>query len=241
MRVEHVPALLAGALVLVLGFDEGGFASASWVWSVVPLMLVAGAFLAGLAARPSPMELWFLAVLAGLLVWTLVSSIWSLDPTASVLDGERLLLYVSSAAAFVLLARPGSRLGLLVGVLVAVAVLCVAGLADVAVGDDPIGAVTDDPGSEDRLAEPSGTRTAWRCSRRWGRSWPSGSPSPRRFAACAQPACCSFLCSLRRSISRTRGAGGSRLRSACWLCLPCEWAHWTAGSSSESARSCSSP
>jgi hypothetical protein len=156
LRLDHVPGLLAGALVLVLGFDEGGFASASWVWSVVPLALVAGALLAGLAARPSPMELWFLAVLAGLLVWTLVSSIWSLDPTGSVLDGERLLLYVSAAAAFVLLARTGSRPGLLVGVLAAVAVLCIAGLADAAVGNDPIGVVTDDPGSDDRLAEPVG-------------------------------------------------------------------------------------
>ena len=39
LRLDHVPGLLAGALVLVLGVDEGGFASASWVWSVVPLAL----------------------------------------------------------------------------------------------------------------------------------------------------------------------------------------------------------
>ena len=123
---------------------------------MVPLTLVAGVLLGGLAARPSRVELWFLAAFAGLLVWTLVSWVWSLDPTASVLDGERLLLYVSAAAAFVLLARPGSRPGLLVGVLVAVAVLCMAGLGDAAIGDDPIGPVTDDPGSDDRLAEPVG-------------------------------------------------------------------------------------
>ena len=218
LRGEHVPALVAGALVLVLGFDEGGFASASWVWSVVPLMLVAGALLAGLAARPSPVELGFLGALAGVLVWTVVSSIWSLDLTASVLDGERLLLYVASAAAFVLLARPGSRPGLLVGSSWPSPFSASRVSPTPAVGDDPVGAVTDDPGS----------------------SRP-GSPSPRRLAACAQPACCSFLCSLRRFISRTRGAGGSPSRSACWFCLPCEWAHWTAGSSSESARSCSSP
>ena len=34
--------------------------------------------------------------------------------------------------------------------------LCSAGLADAVVGEDPIGAVTGDPGSEDRLAEPVG-------------------------------------------------------------------------------------
>ena len=156
LRADHVPALLAGALVLVLGFDQGGFSSATWVWSVVPLAIVAGSLLSGQARRPSPLELGFLAALAGLLGWTLISAIWSLDPTASLLDAQRLLLYASTAAALVLLARPGSTTSLLVGVLVAITVLCIAGLADAAVGDDPIGAVTDDPGSDDRLAEPIG-------------------------------------------------------------------------------------
>ena len=142
--------------MLVLGFDEGGFSPATWVWSVVPLAIAAGSLLAGQARRPSPLELGFLAALAGLLGWTLISTIWSLDPTASLLDAQRLLLYVSTAAALVLPARPGSRPSLLVGVLVAITVLCVAGLADAAVGDDPIGTATDDPGSEDRLAEPIG-------------------------------------------------------------------------------------
>jgi O-antigen ligase len=153
---DAVPGLVACALVLVLGFDEGGFAPPSWVWSAVLLAIVAGVLLTGRAGRPSRFELGFLAALGGLLSWTLVSTLWSLDPTASVLDAERLLLYVSAAAALVLLARPGSRPGLVAGVLVAVAVLCVAGLADAVVGDDPIGAVTNDPGSEDRLAEPVG-------------------------------------------------------------------------------------
>ena len=156
LRADHVPALLAGALVLVLGFDEGGFSPATWVWSVVPLAIVAGSLLSGQARRPSPLEFGFLAALAGLLGWTLISAIWSLDQTASLLDAQRLLLYASTAAALVLLARPGSRPSLLVGVLVAITVLCAAGLADAAVGDDPIGAVTDDPGSDDRLAEPIG-------------------------------------------------------------------------------------
>ena len=40
--------------------------------------------------------------------------------------------------------------------LVAITVLCLAVLVDAEVGDDPIGAVTDDPGSDDRLAEPIG-------------------------------------------------------------------------------------
>ena len=62
----------------------------------------------GQAQRPSTIELAFLAALAGLLCWTLLSVAWSLDPTASVLDAERLLLYLATASALVLLARPGS-------------------------------------------------------------------------------------------------------------------------------------
>ena len=156
LRADHVPALLAGALVLVLGFDEGGFSPATWVWSVVPLAIVAGSLLSGQARRPSPLEFGFLAALAGLLGWTLISAIWSLDQTASLLDAQRLLLYASTAAALVLLARPGSRPSHLDAVHVAITVLCAAGLADAAGGDDPIGADTDDPGSEDRHAEPNG-------------------------------------------------------------------------------------
>lgn len=155
-RAEQLPAFLAGGLVLVLGFDQGGFSAPTWLWSAAPLAIVAGALILGQAHRPSTIELAFLAAVAGLLGWTLLSVAWSLDPTASVLDAERLLLYLATASALVLLARPGSRVSLLVGVLVALAVLCLAGLADAAVGDDPIGAVTDDPGSEDRLAEPVG-------------------------------------------------------------------------------------
>ena len=155
-RAEQLPAFLAGGLVLVLGFDEGGFSTSTWVWSAAPLAILAGALVLGQARRPSTIELAFLAALTGLLGWTLVSVAWSMDPTASVLDAERLLLYLATASALVLLARPGSRVGLLVGVLVALTVLCLAGLGDAAVGDDLVGAVTDDPGSENRLAGPVG-------------------------------------------------------------------------------------
>jgi O-antigen ligase len=141
--------------VLVLGLDDGGFAPTSWVWSAA-LLAIAGVLLAGRSGRPSPFELGFVCALAGLLVWTLASASWSLDPTGSVLDAERLLLYLATAAALVLLAGPGSRPALLAGLLAAIVVLCAVGLVDAAVGDDPIGAITDDPGSADRLAEPVG-------------------------------------------------------------------------------------
>jgi O-antigen ligase len=147
---------MACALTLVLGFDGGGFVPTSWFWSAVVLGIIAVALLARQARKPSTLELAFLAALAGLVFWALCSASWSLDPTASVLDAERLLLYLSAAAALLLLARPGSRPGILVGVLVGIGVLSAAGLLDAVVGDDPIGVVSDDPVSADRLAEPIG-------------------------------------------------------------------------------------
>jgi hypothetical protein len=159
-RSDWTPGLLAVALIAVLGFDEGGYAPASWVWSAALLAVVAWALLSGRARRPAPLELAFLTALAGLLAWTALSAWWSLDPTASVLEAERLVLYLSAASAFVVLGRPQSRTGLLVGVLAGITAVCLAGLADAAVGDDPVGAPTEDPGSEDRLAEPVGYANA---------------------------------------------------------------------------------
>jgi O-antigen ligase len=156
LHADRVPGLLAFVLVLLLGFDDGGFAPTSWVWSAALLAVVAGALLTGRARSPAPLELGFLGALAGLFLWTLGSAGWSLDRTGSALDAERLLLYLATATALVLLAGPGSRPALLMGVLAAIVVLCAAGLVDAAVGDEPIGAVTDDPGSADRLAEPVG-------------------------------------------------------------------------------------
>jgi|SRR5829696_114210 len=155
-RADAVPALLSAALIVVLGFDEGGYAPSSWVWAAALLAVVAVALVRGRPTRPAPFELAFLGALAGLLVWSLLSASWSLDPTGSILEAQRLLLYLATAAALVLVGGRGSRDAMLLGTLAGVGALCLAGLADALVGGDPVGAFTPDPGSEDRLAEPVG-------------------------------------------------------------------------------------
>ena len=159
-RADAVPALLTAALIVVLGFDEGGYAPASWVWGAALLVVVAVALARARPSRPSLLELAFLGGLAGLLVWTLVSVSWSLDPTGSILEGQRLLLYLATVAALVLVAGPGSREAILLGTLAGIASICLAGIVDVLVGADPVGALTVDPGSEDRLSEPVGYANA---------------------------------------------------------------------------------
>src|SRR5918992_4235902 len=159
-RADAVPSFLPAALIVVLGFDEGGYAPASWVWAAALLVVVAVVLVGRRPARPGPLELAFVGGLAGLFLWTLISVWWSIDRTGSILDAQRLLLYVATAAALVLVAGRGSREAMLLGTLAGIAAVCLAGLVDVAVGDDPVGAFTADPGSEDRLSEPVGYANA---------------------------------------------------------------------------------
>ena len=46
-RAEQLPAFLAGGLVLVLGFDQGGFSAPTWVWGAAPLAIAAAPSLSG--------------------------------------------------------------------------------------------------------------------------------------------------------------------------------------------------
>jgi O-antigen ligase len=159
-RADAVPALLSAALIVVLGFDEGGYAPASWVWAAALLVVAGVVVVRGRPARPSMLELAFLGGLAGLLVWSLLSAWWSLDPTGSILEAQRLLLYLATAAALVLVSGRGSRQAILLGTLAGLGAVCLAGIVDVVVGDDPVGALTADPGSEARLSEPVGYANA---------------------------------------------------------------------------------
>jgi O-Antigen ligase len=158
---DAVSGLGAFLLIAGLGFDDGGFAAPSWGWSAVLLLVAAGTAAAGgLALRPSRLEVAFLGALAGLLAWTAVSAAWSLDPASSVLDAERLLVYLAATGAILFLARRDSREPLLAGALAGASLLSLTGLIDVMVGTDPPGAVSADPGSQDRLSEPLGYANA---------------------------------------------------------------------------------
>jgi tetratricopeptide (TPR) repeat protein len=98
------PVLLPLALVGGVALDNGGFDATAWGWStLLPLVIVGAALVLGRARRPNGLALAFLCLFAGLTAWTWFSVAWSNDVSASVLDGERLLVYLSAAAAFLLL------------------------------------------------------------------------------------------------------------------------------------------
>jgi O-Antigen ligase len=149
---ETLSALGAFALVAALGFDEGGYPATAWGWSSVVLLAVLAVLVARGAGRPTSLGLVHLGALAGLTAWTAASILWSTHLSASVLEVQRTLLYLSAAAVFVL---AGSVPALQAGVLGAVTMLCGYGLGRW-LFDEPAPVLSADPQAAERLSEPIG-------------------------------------------------------------------------------------
>lgn len=87
-----------------IAFDSGGYFPTAWGWgALVALTVIAAALVLGEAVRPSGLALASLGGLAGFAGWTWLALVWSDDGAATVLEGQRVLLYVSALAALVLL------------------------------------------------------------------------------------------------------------------------------------------
>ena len=117
------PVLLPLVLVGGAAFDNGSFDATAWGWTtLLPLVVVGAALVLGRARRSTGLALVFLGSLGALTAWTWLSTAWSDDVTASVLEGERLLVYLSAAAAFLLLEQ-GEVKRFLLGLLAAISVV----------------------------------------------------------------------------------------------------------------------
>src|SRR5207302_2928005 len=100
------PVVLPLVLVGGVALDNGGFDATSWGWStLLPLVIVGTAVVLGRARSPNGLAVAFLGLFGAFTVWTWLSAGWSSDVSASVLDAERLLVYLSAVAAFLLLGR----------------------------------------------------------------------------------------------------------------------------------------
>jgi O-antigen ligase len=89
----------------------------------VPLVALGAALLLNRVQRPGVLALAFVGLLAAFTTWTFVSVAWSDDVAQSVLEGERLLVFLATAAALIVIGR-GQVRGLLGGVLAAITVAC---------------------------------------------------------------------------------------------------------------------
>ena len=96
---------LALGLVLI-AFASGGYFPTAWAWgALISLVVVAALLVLGTAVEPSGLALVSLGGLAGLGAWTWLALLWSDDSSATVLEGQRVLLYVAAFAALLAVVR----------------------------------------------------------------------------------------------------------------------------------------
>jgi O-antigen ligase len=111
--------------------------------------------------RLSRLDVVFLGFLAALFCWTWLSTVWSLDPGGSVIEGQRLLLYLAGAAVLLVLPSPAAVPRLLGAVLAAIVAVCAVALALRLFGSAAdYGVVAADPTVARKLAEPVGYANA---------------------------------------------------------------------------------
>jgi O-antigen ligase/polysaccharide polymerase Wzy-like membrane protein len=113
---EIASGVVSFAAVAGLGGDNGGYFPTTWGWAAVALCGIAAALLA-LAGVPRlrPIEKLFLIVVLALVVCTFFSSFWSISVTRSMLEGERSLVYLGSAAVAVLVSRRAGGRAVVIG------------------------------------------------------------------------------------------------------------------------------
>jgi len=104
-----------------IAFASGGYFPTAWGWgALVALTIVAGHLVAADAARPSAPALVALGGLTAFAAWTWLALLWTDNTGATVLEGQRVLLYVGVLAALVLLTRRATVPLVLAAALVAI-------------------------------------------------------------------------------------------------------------------------
>jgi O-antigen ligase len=126
-------ATAAGGVVL-LASDQGGFFPHSWPWAALAYAAVAALVLAGTTPLyVGRTQIVLIGGLAALTVWTVVSAIWSSEPSTSLSEATRTPIYTVAALALVGFAAAGASLALLLGVAVATTGIAAYSLVDFAV------------------------------------------------------------------------------------------------------------
>ena len=105
-RARLAVSIVTCLLVVLIANADGGYFATSWGWCVLVFTWIAGLCLI-FAARIAlgRLELAFLAALALLTAWIALSILWSSNPERSVLEVQRVTVYLSAVAALVLAVR----------------------------------------------------------------------------------------------------------------------------------------
>jgi hypothetical protein len=145
----------AAAIVTAANASEGAYFSQSWGWVALAFLVpVAVALILGVTEAPGFARAAFAVLVAALGVWIVVSATWSVSSSASIREGERMLVYVAVALALALLLRRGDATGVAAGVFAGI--VAIAGYALATRLFPGRFDVYDDPFFANRLAEPLG-------------------------------------------------------------------------------------
>ena len=115
----------AAAAVAGLAAPQGSYFPTSWGWALFAFAAVSA--LALVLADRIEIGPWTLATLAALVVavaWVAATLVWSANPSQSVSEIQRDLVYVAAALGFAVLVRAGAVPRVLGGVLVGITVIC---------------------------------------------------------------------------------------------------------------------
>jgi O-antigen ligase len=191
----------AGAVALLsvglLAAGNGGYFPPAWGWSSAALLWAAVvALLMSERVALARAEYVTLISLAGLAGWMLLSQIWEGSAGQPVLEFERALVYVAGLLALTLLTRRGRLQGLLLGLLVAIAAVCLYGLAGRIIPGSALAGGVADTG---RMSQPIGywnglgIFAALGALTAWGMLAHAASLASRLVAAAALPVLCCTL------------------------------------------------
>jgi hypothetical protein len=152
---SHLPLGLTACVVVGgLAFANGGYFPVSWGWSGLVLLWLAAVGLAlGVAVEGGVLDRLFLGALAALTVWVSLSLLWTSSVPGTVLEVERMIVYLSAGIAGIVLVRRSSVPALLLGLWAAITVVSAYALAT-RLFPDRLGVF--DPISGYRLSEPVG-------------------------------------------------------------------------------------
>ncbi len=154
-RRDFAALVLPPATLVPLAADSGGFFPTSWGWAGLALLAVcAVALLLHTRSDLERIEIRMLTALGLLAAVILLSSLWSVDPTRTVLAAERSIVYPIGLAAVLVVVRRSSVGWLLAGVVAATTLVSFVSLATKFVPS--VFGAQNDPLASDQLYFPIG-------------------------------------------------------------------------------------
>ena len=129
LRTWLVGAAVA-ALLTAANASHGGYFAQSWGWIALAFAAsVSLTLILGLATTPGWLRLAFAALMTAFGAWVALSVTWSLTPSGSMREVERMLVYIGLAGAVGLVVRRGDAIGLAAGACVGTVAVTGYGLA----------------------------------------------------------------------------------------------------------------